>query len=96
VASAVVDPTTGAVVKKITPVVTGHVNLPPSIRDPILQGLQGVITNGTAASAFQGFPLNTFPLAGKTGTSSNAGNLEPTSWFVAFGPCPTPSTWSWR
>jgi len=90
VASAVVDPTTGAVVKKITPVVTGHVNLPPSIRDPILQGLQGVITNGTAASAFQGFPLNTFPLAGKTGTSSNAGNLEPTSWFVAFGPLPNP------
>ena len=64
----------------------------PSVYQPILQGLEGVISNpsGTAYGAFQGFPLQQFPLAGKTGTASNAPSLEPNSWFVAFGPVPNP------
>jgi len=92
VAAGVVNPTTGQVVAKFNPRVTGHVNLPPSIYQPVLQGLQGVISNpsGTAYSAFQGFPLNQFPLAGKTGTASNAPGLEPNAWFVGFGPLPNP------
>jgi penicillin-binding protein 2 len=53
-----------------------------------------VITSGTAAGPFQGFPTS-WHLAGKTGTASN-GNMangqpeEPNSWFVAFGPNPNP------
>jgi penicillin-binding protein 2 len=94
VASAIVNPVTGKVVKQITPVVTGHVSLPPSIYQPILQGLEGVITRGTASSDFTGFPSN-FVLAGKTGTATTPGAGgaagEPTSWFVAFGPQPTPT-----
>jgi penicillin-binding protein 2 len=90
VASQVVNPVSGQVVKKLAPVVTGHVSLPPSIYQPILQGLEGVITNGTAAGDFQGFPAN-FVLAGKTGTASNQAGEEPNSWFVAFGPQPTPT-----
>jgi penicillin-binding protein 2 len=92
VASAVVDPTTGKVVKAFTPVVTGHVNLPPAIYQPILQGLEGVIYNprGTGYSNFVGFP-SSFVLAGKTGTASNQPGQEPNSWFVAFGPQPTPT-----
>jgi penicillin-binding protein 2 len=91
VAAAVVNPTSGKVVKTFTPVVTGHVNLPPAIYQPILQGLEGVIYNpkGTAYSDFLGFPSN-FVLAGKTGTASNQAGLEPNSWFVAFGPEPDP------
>ncbi|HVA08075.1 MAG TPA: penicillin-binding protein 2 [Acidimicrobiales bacterium] len=91
VASAVVDPTTGKVIKTIAPVVTGHVSLPPAVYQPILQGLEGVIYNphGTAYGDFTGFP-SSFVLAGKTGTASNQPGLEPNSWFVAFGPEPNP------
>jgi penicillin-binding protein 2 len=78
------------VVKQFAPTVTGHVSLPPSIYQPILQGLEGVITNGTAAGDFTGFP-SSFVLAGKTGTASNQRGEEPNSWFVAFGPQPTPT-----
>ena len=79
VASEIVDPTTGKVVKTIAPVVTGHVNLPAAVRDPILQGLEEVISNpkGTAYSDFAGFPAN-WDLAGKTGTATNPGDTSPT------------------
>ena len=69
------------------------VSLPASVSGPILQGLEGVISNpkGTGYAAFQGFPLSRFLLAGKTGTASpNAPGQEPNSWFVAFGPIPNP------
>jgi len=91
VAGAIVSPG-GRAVTEFSPKVTGHVNLPPSVYQPILAGLEGVISSpsGTAYSAFQGFPLAQFPLAGKTGTASNAPGLEPNSWFVAFGPLPDP------
>jgi len=87
----VVNPTTGKVVETIAPKVTGHVNLPASVSGPILQGLEGVISNskGTAYADFQGFPAN-WNLAGKTGTATNPGDDEPNSWFVAFGPNPNP------
>src|SRR5947199_6543143 len=57
------------------------------VRDPILQGLSGVTTDGrgTAVGAFAGFPSQTFPVAGKTGTAQ-AGDKQDTSLFVAFGP----------
>jgi penicillin-binding protein 2 len=91
VAAAVVNPITGKVVKSYSPVTTGHVSLPPAISVPILQGLEGVISNpkGTGFADFQGFPAS-WNLAGKTGTASNQAGLEPNSWFVAFGPNPNP------
>ena len=91
VAAAVVSPTTGKVVKSFAPLVTGHVNLPPAISEPMLQGFEGVIANpkGTAAGDFIGFPAS-WNLAGKTGTASNQPGQEPNSWFVAFGPNPNP------
>ena len=90
VAAGVVSPT-GKVVERFAPRVTGRVSLPTEVYQPILSGLQGAISNsdGTAYLPFQGFPLSTFPLAGKTGTASVTGE-EPTSWFVAFGPLPDP------
>jgi penicillin-binding protein 2 len=91
VASEIVNPTTGKVVKTIAPDVAGHVSLPATVRDPILQGLEEVISNpkGTANADFAGFPAN-WNLAGKTGTATNPGVAEPNSWFVAFGPNPNP------
>ncbi|MHB1518023.1 MAG: penicillin-binding protein 2 [Acidimicrobiales bacterium] len=91
VGAAIVTPS-GKVVKRIAPKVTGHVSLPPSVRGPMLTGFEGVISQyplGTGSQAFQGFPLSTFPLAGKTGTASLAGK-EPISWFVAWGPVNNP------
>jgi penicillin-binding protein 2 len=90
VAAAVVD-AHGKVVVHYAPRVLGHVNLPANIRNPILQGLTGVVENpaGTAYYPFHqyiNFSLANFPIAGKTGTASNAPGLEPNSWFVGFGP----------
>jgi penicillin-binding protein 2 len=90
VADEIVDPATGRVIKKLQPQVTGHVTISPTNYAAILSGLEGVITKGTAAQDFQGFPAS-WNLAGKTGTASNAKGLEPNSWFVAFGPNPNPS-----
>jgi penicillin-binding protein 2 len=91
VAAEIVNPTTGQMVKQFTPVVTGHVSLPTAVSEPILQGLEGVISNpkGTAYTDFEGFPAS-WNLAGKTGTATNPGQDEPNSWFVAFGPNPNP------
>lgn len=92
VAAGVVSPD-GKLITKFASKVMGHVSLPPNVYQPILAGLQGVIDSsspaGTAYQVFKGFPLSTFPLAGKTGTASVTGK-EPTSWFVAFGPLPNP------
>ena len=92
VASQIVDPLTGKVVKKLAPQVTGHVAISPANYSAMLQGFEGVISNpnGTAYGDFQGFP-SSWNLAGKTGTASNQAGLSPNSWFVAFGPNPNPT-----
>ncbi len=91
VASEVVDPVTGKVVKKLEPQQTGTVTISPTNYQAMLQGFEGVISNvnGTAYSDFQGFP-SSWNLAGKTGTASNQAGQVPNSWFVAFGPNPNP------
>lgn len=92
VASQVVDPVTGKIIKKIEPQVTGKVTISPANYSAMLAGFEGVISNrsGTGYAAFQGFPAS-WNLAGKTGTASNQQGLEPNSWFVAFGPNPNPT-----
>ncbi len=99
VANAIVNPVTGKVIRQFTPKVTGHVNLPPSIYQPMLQGFQGVVDNGgTAAGTFAtyaGFSYNQYPIAGKTGTADISkvvtnGYQEPNAWFVGFGPLNAP------
>ena len=94
VAAAVVSPS-GKLVVRYAPRVLGHVNLPYSVREPILQGLEGVVQNprGTAYGTFQRyakFSEAVFPVAGKTGTASNQKGEEPNSWFVGFAPANDP------
>jgi len=55
----------------------------------IRNALAGVVTQGTAASAFGGFPLNKVCVAGKTGTAQNFG-ANATSVFASFAPCNNP------
>lgn len=67
--------------------VIGTVEVPPNGRAAMEAGLAGVVRDddGTAAGAFQGFPLDRFPIAGKTGTAQVAGK-QTTALFAAYGP----------
>ena len=65
--------------------------MPPQVRSPILAGLVGATTDpkGTAAAAFAGFPLDRYPVAGKTGTAQ-ATPRQDTALFVAIAPATDP------
>ncbi len=86
-AAGMVAPSTGEVVESVTPKVTGHVAFTAADHQAMLEGFEGAIQDksGTAYGAFTGFPLSTFPLAGKTGTATT-NEQQPTSWFVGWGP----------
>ncbi len=99
IGAALVNPANDKVVKRFVPDVTGHVSMPATDYSQILQGLEGVVERGTAASTFEAdadFSLSQFQIAGKTGTadicsgSCSSGLDEPNAWFVAFGPIPNP------
>jgi len=75
--------------------VLSHVALPAAVRNPIMEGLIGVVNNpsGTAYYPFHHyatFNMSSFVVAGKTGTASNAYGQEPNSWFVSFAPAASP------
>jgi penicillin-binding protein 2 len=53
------------------------------------RSLRGVVSQGTAAPAFSGFPLDAHPVAGKTGTAQVQGKA-PTSWFASMAPAGDP------
>lgn len=61
----------------------GTVDVPKAFSDPIIAGLTGVVENGngTAVSAFRGFPFGQIPFYGKTGTVQKQGK-EPSAAFV--------------
>jgi penicillin-binding protein 2 len=79
----------GSVVQRIRPKVAGHLPVAKSTLAYIRSALAGVVTQGTAASAFGGFPLSKVCVAGKTGTAQVAG-LNSTSVFASFAPCDNP------
>ncbi|MBW3556510.1 MAG: penicillin-binding protein 2 [Actinobacteria bacterium] len=68
-----------------------EVGLTPAMRQPILEGLLGAVSteDGTASAAFSGFPHQSFPLAGKTGTAQVRGKQD-SALFAAFGPVSAP------
>ncbi len=99
VGAALVNPANDKVVRAIAPQVTGHVSIPAYDYQQMLQGFEGVVTSGTAATTFSQyahFSLGQFRIAGKTGTadvcsgSCSSGMEEPNAWFVGFGPIPNP------
>jgi penicillin-binding protein 2 len=81
----------GAPVRTIEPKVKHKVDMPASIRAPVLAGFEGVVADpkGTAYNAFAGFPLSQFPIAAKTGTAQVVGKQD-TALFAAFGPVGDP------
>jgi len=79
----------GKVVQRINPTVTRKLPASSTTLAYIRNALQGVVTQGTAAGAFAGFPLNKVCVAGKTGTAEIMGKVA-TSVFASFAPCQNP------
>ena len=83
--------TDGEPIIEFGPRVLRELDFGPEVTEPITRGLLGVPrfggVRGTAASAFQGgtFPIDQWPIAGKTGTAEVDDKAD-TSLFVAWGP----------
>ena len=89
IGKALVSPVTGQVVQRINPPVVRHLPVSGYTLSYIRSALAGVVTQGTAAGAFSGFPLNQVCVAGKTGTAQLFGK-NATSVFASFAPCNDP------
>jgi penicillin-binding protein 2 len=79
----------GKVVKRINPPVIRRLPVSRYTLAYMRNALRGVVTSGTAASAFGGFPLNKVCVAGKTGTAEVFGK-QASSVFASFAPCDHP------
>jgi penicillin-binding protein 2 len=88
IGEALISPS-GRVVQKINPPVVRHLPVASGTLAYIRDALAGVVTQGTAAGAFSGFPLSSVCVAGKTGTAE-VFNSSVTSVFASFAPCHDP------
>ena len=79
----------GKVVQRIKPHVVGHLPVPRWGLSYIRNALVDVVTQGTAATAFAGFPLKKLQVAAKTGTAEIFGG-QATSVFASFAPASHP------
>ena len=79
----------GKTVRRITPPVDGHIPISKGVLAYIRNALTDVITQGTAARRFGGFPLGKLQIAGKTGTAQVAGKIA-TSVFASYAPASHP------
>jgi penicillin-binding protein 2 len=92
IAKAIVK-TDGTVVKTFTPKRLGTVKTAPSNLAFLRGSLREVVTTGTAAGAFAGFPVE---ISGKTGTAEVFGRnpdgsaKDDTSWFASYAPTKNP------
>ena len=80
----------GDIVRSTEPVVRRTIPVPADVRIALEAGLAGAVSEGTAARAFGGFDLITYPVIGKTGTAQRSkypGCAEPIpDGTVADGP----------
>lgn len=79
----------GGVLQRVEPHADGRVPLPPGSLALLRSALTDVVSKGTASGAFAGFPLKSFPVAGKTGTAESFG-ADDTAWFDAYAPADHP------
>jgi len=89
VGQAVIDPVSGRPVRTVTPRVAQASKVPGGALAAVGQALATVPAGGTASSAFAGFPLDRFPVAGKTGTA-DLPPKAPFAWFASFAPVGDP------
>lgn len=80
----------GRVPESASPTVLNRLDVPPEGLAEITEGMVGTQRGeGTAASAFEGFPLEEIAVAGKTGTAE----MQPRqnfSWYAAVAPAEKP------
>ena len=81
--------TPGGARRDVAPERSGSVDLPPATAGLLRTALRGVVDRGSASTAFQGFPLDRWPVAGKTGTAEVFGSRD-TAWFVSYAPADRP------
>ncbi len=80
------------ITKGYQPKVLGTLNFDPAAYAAMKDGFEGVTQNrpnATGRVAFEGFPQDLWPAAGKTGTAQSGTKThrkEDHSWFVGFGP----------
>ena len=92
VARAIVD-ADGKIIKEFKPEIADTIKIEQSTWDFLHRGLRMVVTKGTAAGVFAGFPVE---VSGKTGTAQvfgrnpNGSPKDDTSWFAAYGPTDDP------
>ena len=92
IARAIVKPN-GKVVKEFTPEVLETNVLSAKATKFLHEALRAVVTEGTAAGVFAGFPV---AVAGKTGTgqvvgrNANGRDKGDTAWFSSFAPADNP------
>ena len=85
--------TDGTVVKTMTPKLLGTLTASKEALDFLHEALREVVTTGTGAGAFAGFPV---PVSGKTGTAEvfgrnlNGSLKDNTSWFASYAPTNKP------
>ncbi|MBP2706711.1 penicillin-binding protein 2 [Microbispora sp. RL4-1S] len=79
----------GTLVKEIPVPIVSHLPVSDETRDYIRKALSEVPSDGTAAGAFRGFPMNVVKIGGKTGTAEVWGKGD-TSWFASFAPADKP------
>jgi penicillin-binding protein 2 len=88
IGQALISPS-GKVVSRIRPQVAGHLPVSRATLNYIKASLVDVVTSGTAAGAFAGFPLDKVQVAAKTGTAEVFGG-QATSVFASFAPASDP------
>lgn len=79
----------GSSSKIIESPVIGKLPIDKKTRDYIRNALSEVASDGTAAGAFGGFPMDVVRIGGKTGTAEVYGKQD-TSWFASFAPTKNP------
>jgi penicillin-binding protein 2 len=92
IARAVIKPN-GVVVKEFKPEAIAAQVLTKKADKFLREALRAVVTEGTAAGVFSGFPI---PVSGKTGTGEDLGfnkdgtTKEDTAWFASYAPYENP------
>ena len=79
-----VEGTDGRILQEIEPGAKRKIDISPTTRSAIMQGLRAAANDegGTSAGVFEGFPIT---VAGKTGTAERGVQKEQ-SWYVAAAP----------
>jgi penicillin-binding protein 2 len=80
------------VVRRVKPKTIRRLPVGPEVLEVLQEGLEDVVMGdaGTATSAFAGFPLDRYQIAGKTGTAEIGETGENRAWFVSYAPVDDP------